>query len=161
MNTLQTTFLMSLLTVIAVTAGSGLGGKEGALIAFIFALIIHGISYWYGDKVVLRAYGAKEIQPDEAPRLYRIVQELTCRAQMPMPKLYLISRNTPIAFAAGRDEKHAAAAVTKDMLQFLDEAELRSVLARDLSRIKNRDRLVGTIAAAVTGVISMLANIAR
>lgn len=185
MNTLKAVFLMALLTAILVTAGGTLGGEEGALIAFTFALVMHGVSYWFSDKIVLRMYGAKEIQPDEAPWLYRIVQELTFRAQMPMPKLFwipqdapnafaaiamtvfaefilhLIPQNTLNVFAAGRDEKHAAVAVTEGILLTMDEAELRVVLAHELSRIKNRDLLVGTIAATMAGAISMMANITQ
>lgn len=184
MNTLKATFLMVLLTTILVTAGGALGGAEGALITFIFALVMHGISYWFGDKIVLRMYGVKEIQPDEAPWLYRIVQELTFRAQMPMPKLYLIPQDAPNAFAAiamtvfaefilhlipkdtlnvfatGRDERHAAVAVAEGILQIMDEAELRGVLAHELFHIKNRDLLVATTAATMAGAIAMLANIA-
>jgi heat shock protein HtpX len=154
---LQTTFVAALLTVIFVTTGKALGGKEGALIAFILASACHTIAYWYSDKIVLRIYGAKEIQPDDAPCLYRIVQDLTFRAEMPMPKIYLISRYSPNAFATGRDEKHAGVVVTKSILQTPDETRLRRVLAQELSQIKNRDRLVGTIAATASGAISMLA----
>lgn len=185
MNTLKTTFLMVLLTVILITAGGALGGEEGVLIAFIFALVMHGISYWFSDKIVLRLYRAKEIQPDDAPWLYRIVQELTVRAQMPMPKLYLVPQNNPNAFAAiavtvfaefilhlmpkgsqnafatGRDEKHAAVAVTESILRTMDEGALRSLLANELAYIKNREILVGTIAATTAGAIAMLVNIAQ
>jgi heat shock protein HtpX len=161
MNTLKTTFLMALLTVLLVIAGGALGGEGGIVIAFFFALAMNGISYWFSDKIVLRMYGAKEIGLDDAPRLRRIVQDLTLRAQMPMPKLYLIPQETLNAFATGRDEKHAAVAVTEGILQTLDEAELRGVLAHELSHIKNRDILIGTIAATMAGAITMLASIAR
>jgi len=161
MNTFKTTFLMALLTVLLVTAGGFLGGEGGMMMAFLFALLMNGVSYWFSDKIVLRMYGAKEIGPQEAPRLYQIVQELALRAQMPMPKLYLIPQEAPNAFATGRDEKHAAVAVTQGILRILDEAELRGVLAHELSHVKNRDILVGTIAATMAGAISMLANIAH
>ena len=161
MNTLKTTFLMALLTVLLVTAGGALGGEGGMMMAFVFALVMNGVSYWFSDKIVLRMYGAKEIGPEEAPKLHHVVQDLTQRAQMPMPKLYLIPQDAPNAFATGRDEKHAAVAVTEGILRILDEAELRGVLAHELSHIKNRDILVGTIAAAMAGAISMLANIAH
>jgi heat shock protein HtpX len=161
MNTLKTTFLMALLTVILVTAGGMLGGEGGMMMAFLFALVMNGVSYWFSDKIVLRMYGAKEIGPEESPRVYRIVQELALRAQMPMPKLYLIPQETPNAFATGRNEKNAAVAVTQGILRILDEAELRGVLAHELSHIKNRDILVGTIAATMAGAISMLANMAH
>ena len=161
MNTLKTTFLMALLIVLLVTAGGAFGGEGGMVIAFLFALIMNGVSYWFSDKIVLRMYGAKEISPEEAPKLHRIVQELALRAKMPMPKLYLIPQEAPNAFATGRDEKHAAVAVTEGILRILDERELRGVLAHELSHIKNRDILVGTIAATMAGAISMLANMAH
>ncbi len=161
MSTLKTTFLMALLTVLLVTAGGALGGEGGMMMAFVFALVMNGVSYWFSDKIVLRMYGAKEIGPEEAPGVHRIVQELTLRAKMPMPKLYLIPQEAPNAFATGRDERHAAVAVTQGVLRILDERELRGVLAHELSHIKNRDILVGTIAATMAGAISMLANMAH
>ena len=160
MSTLKTTFLMALLTVIVVTAGAALGGQGGMLVAFLFALAMNGVSYWFSDKIVLRMYGAQEVAPERDPKLYRIVQELALRAQIPVPKLYLIPQETPNAFATGRDENHAAVAVTDGIHRILDEAELRGVLAHELSHIKNRDILVGTIAATMPGAISMLANMA-
>ena len=161
MNTLKTTYLMALLTVLLVTAGGAMGGEGGMMLAFLFALVMNGVSYWFSDKIVLRMYGAKEIGADEAPTLHRIIRDLTLRAQMPMPKLYLIPQEAPNAFATGRDEKHAAVAVTEGILRILDERELRGVLAHELSHIKNRDILIGTIAATMAGAISMLANMAH
>jgi heat shock protein HtpX len=161
MNTFKTTFLMALLTVILVTAGGALGGESGMVTAFLFALVINGVSYWFSDKIVLRMYGAKEISLDEAPKLHRIVQDLTLRAHMPMPKVYVIPQESPNAFATGRDEKHAAVAVTEGILDILSESELRGVLAHELSHVKNRDILIGTIAATMAGAISMLAYTAQ
>jgi len=161
MNTLKTTFLMALLTVLLVMAGGAMGGEGGMVMAFMFALVMNGISYWFSDKIVLRMYGAKEISAEEAPKLHRIIQDLTLRARMPMPKLYLIPQEAPNAFATGRDEKHAAVAVTEGILRILDEKELRGVLAHELSHVKNRDILVGTIAATLAGAVSMLANMAH
>jgi heat shock protein HtpX len=161
MNTLKTTFLMALLTVLLVMAGGALGGQSGMVTAFLFALIMNGISYWFSDKIVLRMYAAKEVEPKDAPKLYRILQDLTLRAHMPMPKIYVIPHETPNAFATGRDENHAAVAVTEGILDILSESELRGVLAHELSHIKNRDILIGTIAATMAGAISMLAYIAQ
>ncbi|MBI2368519.1 MAG: zinc metalloprotease HtpX [Deltaproteobacteria bacterium] len=161
MNTMKTTFLMALLTVLLVTAGGAMGGEGGMMLAFLFALIMNGVSYWFSDKIVLRMYGAKEISADEAPTLHHIIRDLTLRARMPMPKLYLIPQEAPNAFATGRDEKHAAVAVTEGILRILDEKELRGVLAHELSHIRNRDILIGTIAATMAGAISMLANMAH
>jgi heat shock protein HtpX len=161
MNTLKTTFLMALLTVLLVMAGGALGGQSGMVTAFLFALIMNGISYWFSDKIVLRMYAAKEVEPKDAPKLYRILQDLTLRAHMPMPKIYVIPHETPNAFATGRDENHAAVAVTEGILDILSESELRGVLAHELSHVKNRDILIGTIAATMAGAISMLAYIAQ
>ena len=161
MNTLKTTFLMALLTVLLVIAGGALAGQSGMVIAFIFALVMNGITYWFSDKIVLRMYGAQEIGPEDFPELYRIVTDLTLRSQMPMPKLYLIPQEAPNAFATGRNEDHAVVAVTQGILDILSKDELRGVLAHELSHIKNRDMLIGTVAATMAGAISMLAYIAQ
>jgi heat shock protein HtpX len=161
MNTLKTTFLLTLLTVLMVAVGGALGGQSGMVIAFVFALIMNGVSYWYSDKIVLRMYGAREITPEQAPQLYRVVRELAAQAQMPMPKLYIIPQEAPNAFATGRSPNHAAVAVTEGILRLLDQAELRAVLAHELSHVKNRDMLVSTVAAVLAGAISMIANIAQ
>jgi heat shock protein HtpX len=160
MNTFKMTFMMTFLTVIVVRVGRALDGAEGALIALMIALVVHAINYLFIDKIILRMHGAKEIQPDGLPGLYRTVQDLTSQAQMPMPRFYLLPRRTAMAFATGRDEKHAAVAVTKD-IQTLDETKLQSILARELSRVKHRDRLGGAITASVTGAISALVNIGK
>ena len=161
MSTLRTTFLMALLTVILVTVGGALGGNGGMMVAFIFALIMNGLSYWFSDKIVLRMYNAQAISPDEEPGLQRLIEGLALRMQLPKPKLYRIPDESPNAFATGRDENHAAVAVTEGILQLLDERELRGVLAHEMSHIKNRDILVASIAAAMAGAISMLANMAH
>jgi len=160
MNSMRTTFLMTFLTVNLVAAGKALDGEDGALIAFTFASTMHGIGYWFGDKIVLRMRSARAIRPDEAPRLYGIVQEVSHQAQLPMPNLYLLPQKSPTVFATGRDAKHAAVAVTEDILN-LDGAKLRSVLDRELSQIKNGDKLIATIAAGATGAFSVLANIGK
>ena len=160
MNGLKITFLMTFLTVIAVKVGKALGGSEGALIALMIALAVHTINYWFIDKIILRVRGAKEIQPTGLPALHRAVQELTCRSQMPMPKFYLLPRRTATAFATGRDEKHAAVAITED-IQTLGEPQLQSMLAREFSRLKNRDRLGVAITASVVGALSALVDIGQ
>jgi heat shock protein HtpX len=160
MNSLKMTFLMTFLTVIAVKVGKALGGAEGALTAFMIALVAHAINYWFIDQIILRIHRAKEIQPDGVPWLYRTVQDLTCRAQMPLPKFYLLPQRTATAFAMGRDEKHAALAVSEN-IRTLDQTKLQDILARELSRLKNRDRLGGTIAASVSGAISVFVDIGK
>ena len=152
---------MTLLTVLLVFAGSALGGQNGAVMAFIFALIMNGVSYWFSDKIVLRMYRAREASEAEAPMVYNIVADLAMRAKMPMPKVYLIESPSPNAFATGRNPNHAAVAVTTGILKILSREELTGVLAHELTHVRHRDILIGTIAATVAGAISMLANMAQ
>ncbi|HEX2227143.1 MAG TPA: zinc metalloprotease HtpX [Candidatus Binatia bacterium] len=161
MNALKTTFLLTLLTILMIAVGGFLGGQGGMVLAFVFALVMNGVTYWFSDKIVLRMYGAQELRPEQAPDFYRIVRELATQAQLPMPKLYIIPQEAPNAFATGRSPHHAAVAVTQGILRLLDEAELRAVLAHELSHVRNRDMLVSTVAAVLAGAISMIANIAQ
>jgi heat shock protein HtpX len=153
--------LLVALTMLLIGVGGFLGGQNGMVIAFVFALVMNAGTYWFSDKIVLRMYGAREIAPHEAPQLHRIVKELAAEAQMPMPKLYTIPQEAPNAFATGRNPQHAAVAVTQGILRLLDEAELRAVLAHELSHVRNRDILVSTVAAVIAGAISMIANMAQ
>lgn len=161
MNTLKTTFFMVLLTVLLVFAGGAMGGQNGAMFAFIFALIMNGVSYWFSDKIVLRMYQAQPVTEAEAPELYSIVADLAMRARMPMPKVYIIDNPTPNAFATGRNPDHAAVAVTTGIMKILNREELTGVLAHELSHVRHRDILISSVAAAVAGAISMLANMAQ
>ena len=161
MNVLKTGLLLSLLTVLLVAVGHLLGGQQGAMTAFVFALGINLFSYWFSDKMVLAMYRAKPLQEAEAPQVYRAVREIASREHIPMPKLYWLPTRTPNAFATGRSPKHAAVAVTSGLLELVNEEELKGVLAHELSHVKNRDTLVMSIAAAVAGAIAMLANWAR
>lgn len=161
MNIFKTGFLLVLLTVFLVFLGQLLGGAQGATTAFIFALVINLISYWFSDKIVLAMYRAKPLSEQEAPQVYRVVQDIALRNKMPMPKLYWIGTKTPNAFATGRSPKHAAVAVTSGLLEIMDEQELKGVLAHELSHVQNRDTLVMTIAAALAGAIMMLARMAQ
>jgi heat shock protein HtpX len=161
MNNLKTGILLTLLTVLLVVAGSALGGQHGALIAFVFALLLNGGAYWFSDRVVLRMYKAGEVSEAEAPELYGIVADLTQRARIPMPRVYVIPSQALNAFATGRNPKHAAVAVTEGLLRILDRRELAGVLAHELSHVKHRDILIGTVAATIAGAISMLASMAR
>jgi heat shock protein HtpX len=161
MNNLKTGILLTLLTVLLVVAGSMLGGQHGALIAFVFALLMNGGAYWFSDRVVLRMYKAGEVSEAEAPELYGIVADLTQRARIPMPRVYVIPSQALNAFATGRNSKHAAVAVTEGLLRILDRRELAGVLAHELSHVKHRDILIGTVAATIAGAIAMLASMAR
>ncbi|MEW6062588.1 MAG: zinc metalloprotease HtpX [Bacteroidota bacterium] len=161
MNTMKTFLLMGVLTVMLVMIGGVIGGESGMLFALFFAGVMNFVSYWWSDKIVLRMYGAQELTPADNPALFQITQELTTNAGLPMPKLYLISGEQPNAFATGRDPQHSAVAVTDGILRLLSRDELRGVIAHELAHIKNRDILVGSVAATIAGAISYLANMAQ
>jgi heat shock protein HtpX len=160
-NMVKTTVFLALLTGLFIAVGGLLGGRGGMMMAFVFALVMNFVSYWFSDKIVLKMYGAQPIEEGEAPVVHRIVRSLATRSGIPMPKLYLIPSEAPNAFATGRSPQHAAVAVTAGILRIMDEAELEGVLAHELSHVLNRDILISTIAATVAGAISMLANIAQ
>src|SRR3990170_8380270 len=161
MNMMKTVLLMTGLTLLLVFAGSAFGGKSGMMTAFIFASIMNIGTYWFSDKIVLAMYGAKQVSYAEAPEIHSIVRELSMRAGLPMPKVYIIDNATPNAFATGRNPEHAAVAVTRGIVNLLTREELSGVLGHELAHIKHRDILIGTIAATVAGAISMLANMAQ
>lgn len=161
MNTMKTMILMVALTVLVVFAGSALGGQNGAVLAFAMATIMNFGMYWFSDKIVLKMYGAKQVTEQESPELFRIVRDLTMKANLPMPKVYIMDNPAPNAFATGRNPNHAAVAVTSGILTILDKDELSGVLGHELAHIKHRDILIGTIAATMAGAISMLANMAQ
>jgi heat shock protein HtpX len=161
MNTIKTGLLLGALTGLLMLIGGLIGGKGGVLIAFIFATVLNFGSYWFSDKIVLSMYHAQEATPDQAPELYDIVRNLAMRANLPMPRVYIIPEDTPNAFATGRNENHAVVAVTAGILRILDKNELEGVLAHELTHIKNRDILIGSIAATIAGAIVMLAHMAQ
>jgi heat shock protein HtpX len=161
MNQFKTFFLMLVLTVLFILVGTAIGGRNGAVYAFIFAALMNFFSYWFSDKIVLRMYGAREVSQDEAPDLYGIVAELTSKASLPMPKVYIMENDAPNAFATGRNPAHAAVAVTTGILRILSRDELMGVIGHELSHILHRDILISTIAATMAGAISILATMAR
>ena len=161
MNAIKTAFFMTLLTLLFLFVGQTLGGTQGMRWAFLIAIGMNLFSYWFSDKIVLKMYGGKEVSEREAPNLYAIVRTLTNKAQLPMPKVYVIENPTPNAFATGRNPKHAAVAVTTGILNLLSTEELTGVIAHELSHIRNRDILIGTIAATFAGAITMLIDMAR
>lgn len=161
MNTTKTIVLMVGLTVLLVFLGGAFGGRQGMIFAFIFALATNMFSYWFSDKIVLRMYGAQEATEAEAPMLWGVTHDLALKMNMPMPKVYLIPSDSPNAFATGRNPKHAAVAATQGILRMLTREELEGVMAHELGHVRNRDILIGTIAAAIAGAISLLANMAQ
>lgn len=158
-NNFKTLFLMTVLTVLFVIVGALLGGREGAIIAFIIAAFTNFFAYWFSDKMVLKRYSAKEITSPQ-DRLYSIVQNLISKAELPMPKVYIIPQSTPNAFATGRNLKHAAVAATQGIINLLNDDELSGVIAHELTHVKNRDMLTGTIAATLAGAVTMLSQFA-
>jgi heat shock protein HtpX len=160
-NTLKTWTLMAALGGLLVAVGGLVGGQTGMILAFGFALAMNGFVYWKSDSLALRANGARELGPDEQPRLRAIVGLLADRAGIPMPRVYLVERPEPNAFATGRNPQHAAIAVTTGLLELMDERQLIGVLAHELSHVRNRDTLIGTIAATIGGAISFLAQMGQ
>ena len=161
MSNLKTGILLVLLTVLFVGVGTALGGQQGALIALIFAAVMNVGAYWWSDKVVLRMYKAREVTEVDAPELYSIVADLSQRARMPMPRVYVIPSPALNAFATGRNPEHAAIAVTDGILGVLDRSELTGVLAHELSHVRHRDILIGSVAATIAGAIAFMASMAR
>lgn len=161
MNGFRTTILLAALTALVVWIGQMFGGTHGAVIALVIAGAMNFFSYWFSDKIVLRMYGAQEISPNQDPELYGIVQDLTARAGLPMPRVYIIPEETPNAFATGRNPEHAAVAVTQGIRRILDKRELAGVLGHELTHVKNRDILISSIAATLAGAISYLAQMAQ
>jgi len=160
MNTLKTVFLMTMMMILFLLVGYLLGGRGGMTIAFIFALILNFGSYWFSDKIVLAMYRAKEVTRESAPKFYNMIEELTRNTNLPMPRVYIINDPTPNAFATGRNPKNAAVAATTGILQGLSNEELAGVMAHELSHVKNRDILTGTIAATLVGSITYIAQMA-
>jgi len=160
-NAVKTTLLMTVLTVLLILVGSLIGGNQGMIFAFIFALVMNFGSYWFSDKIVLAMYRAKEITSDQNPTIFEIVQDLTTRAGLPMPRIYMIDSEQPNAFATGRDPQHAAVAVTGGIMRLMPKNEIRGVIAHELAHVKHRDILVSSVAATIAGAITMLANMAQ
>lgn len=161
MNTFKTFLLMLVLTLLLIFVGNLLGGQGGMMIAFLFAIVMNFGTYWFSDKIVLKMYKAQPVTREDSPELYRMTEELTARAGIPMPKLYIIPNDQPNAFATGRNPHNAAVAVTQGILRILSKEELMGVIAHELSHVKHRDILIGTVAATIAGAISMLAHMAQ
>jgi heat shock protein HtpX len=160
MNIFRTALLMAALTGLFIAIGYLIGGKAGMLIAFGFAAVSNFIAYWNSDKMVLAMYRAQEVDEKTAPDLVHLVRELSQKAGLPMPKVYIADNPQPNAFATGRNPEHAAVCATSGILQRLSKEELAGVLAHELSHVKNRDTLIMTVTATIAGAISMLANFA-
>ncbi|PIE67480.1 MAG: protease HtpX [Deltaproteobacteria bacterium] len=160
-NQIKTMLLLTVMTVFIMIVGNLLGGHQGMVLALIFAAGMNFFSYWYSDKIVLKMYRAQEATPQQAPELYKMVQTLAARAELPMPRVYIIPKEAPNAFATGRNPDNAVVAVTQGLMNLMNRQEVMGVLAHELAHVKNRDILIGTIAATMAGAIMLLASMAR
>jgi len=158
MNTLKTAFLLTGLTLLLVLAGNYFGGRNGMIIAFLFAAAMNFFSYFYSDKIALSMYRAQPVTLEQLPRAYQVVERLSGRMGIPMPKIYVIPTESPNAFATGRNPQHASVAVTNGILNLLNDEELEGVLAHELGHVKNRDILTSSIAATIAGAITIVAR---
>jgi len=152
---------LGLLTLLIVWIGHLFGGRQGMVFAFILAMGMNFFSYWFSDKIVLKMYRAKEVTPEQAPELYQIVARIAERAGLPMPRVYIIPEESPNAFATGRNPEHAVVAVTQGLLKLMNRDEVEGVLSHEMAHVRNRDILIGSIAATMAGAIMILANMAR
>jgi heat shock protein HtpX len=160
-NTFKTAFLLTALTLLLMFIGRAFGGQNGMILAFIFAAVMNFVSYFFSDKIALAMYRAQPVTREELPRAYEIVERLTQKIGLPMPKIYVIPNESPNAFATGRNPSHASVAVTHGILGLLTDEELEGVLAHELGHVGNRDILISSVAATLAGAITMLANMAK
>lgn len=161
MNSLKTAALLALMTALLVAVGGAFAGRGGMMLMLIISLGINFVSYWFSDKIVLKMYNAQEVNMQQAPELVGMVAKLARKANMPMPRVYVIDMDAPNAFATGRNPENAAVAATRGILNMLTAEELEGVMAHELAHVKNRDTLISTIAASLAGVITMIADMVR
>jgi len=159
-NLMKTAILMAAITALFMAIGAMIGGRSGMMLALVVALGMNFFSYWFSDTMVLKMYKAREVDETSAPQFYAMVKELAAKAQLPMPRVYVIDEDAPNAFATGRNPEHAAVAATTGIMRVLSAAELRGVMAHELAHVKHRDILISTVSATMAGAISMLANFA-
>ncbi len=160
-NIFKTTLLLTVMTLLLMLAGRAFGGQNGMLMALVFAAIMNFVSYFFSDKIALAMYRAQPVSREDLPRVYNIVERLSQKVGLPMPKVYLIPTDSPNAFATGRNPHHASVAVTQGILGLLNDDELEGVIAHELGHVRNRDILISSIAATLAGAITFLANIAK
>lgn len=160
-NTFKTAFLLTALTLLLLMIGRAFGGQNGMAIALVFAVVMNFIAYFFSDKIALATYRAQPVTREQLPRVYSVVERLTQKIGIPMPKIYVIPSDSPNAFATGRNPRHASVAVTQGILNLLNDEELEGVLAHELGHVNNRDILISSIAATIAGAITMLANMGK
>jgi heat shock protein HtpX len=160
-NTFKTAFLLTALTLLLLFIGRAFGGQNGMIIALVFAAVMNFIAYFFSDKIALATYRAQPVTREQLPRVYQVVERLTQKIGLPMPKIYVIPTDSPNAFATGRNPQHASVAVTQGILNLLNDEELEGVLAHELGHVNNRDILISSIAATIAGAVTMLANMGK
>ena len=160
-NTIKTTFLLTLLSLILILLGRLIGGPSGMIVGLGLAVLMNFFSYWFSDKIVLMIYRAKEVGEAESPKLHRIIRTLAEKSNLPMPRVYIVPALTPNAFATGRNPGHAAVAVTEGIMRILNDEELSGVLAHEMAHVRNRDILISSVVATIAAAISVLAYMAR
>jgi heat shock protein HtpX len=159
MKTLKTTFLLTALTLLLLVLGQAFGGQGGMTVALVFAIVMNGTAYFFSDKIALASSGAQPISREEEPRLYAVMERLAAKANLPMPKLYMIPQPAPNAFATGRNPSHASVAVTQGLMELMDDEELEGVIAHELSHVRNYDILTSSIAATIAGAVTWIARL--
>ena len=157
-NNIKTLALLTALTLFMLFVGELLGGQRGMAFALVFAGVMNLVSYFFSDKIALAMYGAQPVSREELPRVFNVVERMTQRIGLPMPKMYVIPTDSPNAFATGRNPAHASVAVTQGILTLLDDEELEGVLAHELGHVRNRDILISSVAATIAGAITFLAR---
>src|SRR5262244_4093467 len=157
-NTFKTAFLLTAMTLVLLFIGRAFGGQNGMIIALVLAGVMNFVAYFFSDKIALATYRAQPVSREELPRVYQIVERITQRVGLPMPKIYVIPSDSPNAFATGRNPQHASVAVTQGILNLLNDEELEGVLAHELGHVRNRDILISSIAATIAGAITMVAR---
>jgi len=160
-NTFKTAFLLTLMTLLLMFIGRTFGGQNGMFLALAFAVVMNFVSYFYSDKIALAVYRAQPVTREQLPRVYAIVERLTQKIGIPMPKIYVIPSDSPNAFATGRNPRHASVAVTQGILQLLSDEEMEGVLAHELGHVNNRDILISSVAATIAGAVTMLASMGK
>jgi heat shock protein HtpX len=158
MNTLRTAFCLTALTLLLLFFGQLIGGQSGLTMALVFAVIMNGGAYFFSDKIALMSSGAQPVSREQMPRLYTVMERLTAKASLPMPKLYVIPQAAPNAFATGRNPSHASVAVTAGLMELMNDDELEGVIAHELSHVRNYDILITSIAATLAGAITWIAS---
>jgi len=161
MKTFKTAFLLTALTLLLLFVGEALGGRNGMTLALLMAIVMNGVAYFFSDKIALMSSGAQPVSREESPRLYAVMERLAGKANLPVPKLYMIPQAAPNAFATGRNPQHASVAVTQGLMELMDDEELEGVIAHELSHVRNYDILTSSIAATLAGAITWVAHLAR